>query len=95
LLGDWMARVEVDHVLDWLGNTPWICMEKRRYSSVYSSPRHQTKVSGQIEAPAALSPGKDTPVLTGQEAGWALGPVWTLWWREKISFLCLESSPDS
>jgi hypothetical protein len=28
-------------------------------------------VSGQLHAPAALSPGERTPVTTVQEAGWA------------------------
>jgi hypothetical protein len=51
------------------------------------------KVSGQIHAPAALSPGKEPPVPVGYEAGWAQDLVWTLWSREKslaksiISFL--------
>ena len=31
---------------------------------------------GQPHAPAASTPGKD-PVPIVQEAGWALGPVWT------------------
>jgi hypothetical protein len=29
------------------------------------------EVSGQFNAPAVLSPGKEPPVPTGQEAGWA------------------------
>ena len=33
-------------------------------------------VSGQLHVQAALYPGKD-PVTIVQEAGWALGPVWT------------------
>ena len=33
-------------------------------------------MSGQQYAPAAIYPGKD-PVPILQEAGWALGPVWT------------------
>ena len=33
-------------------------------------------VGGQRHAPAAFAPGKD-PVPIVQEAGWALGPVWT------------------
>jgi hypothetical protein len=32
-------------------------------------------VGGQLQAPAAFTPGKD-PVPTVQEAGWAPGPVW-------------------
>jgi hypothetical protein len=34
-------------------------------------------ISGQLHAQAALSAGKEPPVPTGQEAGWAPGPVWT------------------
>ena len=46
----------------------------QKYSSTLPWPRHQKGVSGQQHAPAA--PGKD-PVPILQEAGWALGPVWT------------------
>jgi hypothetical protein len=42
------------------------------------------KVSGQIDAPAALLPNKDAPVRIGQEAVWTSEPVWTQWRREKI-----------
>jgi hypothetical protein len=36
------------------------------------------KASGQFNAPAALSPGKDLPASTGYEAGWDPEPHWTL-----------------
>jgi hypothetical protein len=36
------------------------------------------EVSGQLHGPAALP-----SVPTGQEAGWAPEPIWTLWSREK------------
>jgi hypothetical protein len=41
------------------------------------------EVSGQLHAPAALTPGKEAAVLIGYEAEWAPEPVWTLWNREK------------
>jgi hypothetical protein len=34
--------------------------------------------SGQIDAPAALSPGKEPLILIGLEAGWTAEPVWVL-----------------
>jgi hypothetical protein len=37
------------------------------------------ELSGQLHAPAVLSPGKQPPVPIGQENGWAPVPVWTLW----------------
>jgi hypothetical protein len=36
-------------------------------------------VSGQLQAPASLPPGKDPVVPTGYEAGWAPKPFWTRW----------------
>ena len=36
------------------------------------------EVSGQLHVPAALQPGEKPPVLTVQDAGPALDPVWTL-----------------
>jgi hypothetical protein len=41
------------------------------------------EVSGKLHVPAVLSPGKEPPVPTEQEAAWAPEPVWTRWWREK------------
>jgi hypothetical protein len=41
------------------------------------------KVSGQIHAPAALTPGKEPAVLTGWEVGWDPEPVRTLWRKGK------------
>jgi hypothetical protein len=46
-------------------------------------------VSGQLHAPAALSPGKELPVSIGYEAKWAPEPVWTRQGIEVISFLTL------
>jgi hypothetical protein len=40
------------------------------------------EASGQLHAPAALSPGKSLP-----------DPIWTLWRREK-SYPCRESNPS-
>jgi hypothetical protein len=41
-------------------------------------------VSGQLHAPTVQPPGKETPIPTGQEAGWTPEPVWSTWKREKI-----------
>jgi hypothetical protein len=43
------------------------------------------EVSGQLNAPAALLPGKQPLVPIGYYARWAPEPVWTRWWREKFS----------
>jgi hypothetical protein len=48
-----------------------------------SKPRNYMEVSDQLDAPAALSAGKVSPVPVGLEAGWAPEPVWTLWSKEK------------
>jgi hypothetical protein len=42
------------------------------------------EMSGQLHAPAALSPWKEPSVLIGKEAGFTPELVWTLWRREKI-----------
>jgi hypothetical protein len=47
------------------------------------------EVSGQLQAPAALPPGKE-PL----EAGWAPEPVWTQWWREKFPAPVGTQTPD-
>jgi len=41
------------------------------------------EVSGQLHAPAALSPRKEFLVPIGQEAGWAPELAWTRCRREK------------
>jgi hypothetical protein len=48
----------------------------------HSWPRHWMKVSGQIHAPAVLTPGKEPPVPIG-ESEWTPEPVWTLWRRRE------------
>jgi hypothetical protein len=40
------------------------------------------EVSGQLDAPAALSPGKQPPVPIGEEGGWVPKSAW-IFWREK------------
>jgi hypothetical protein len=50
------------------------------------------KVSGQLQAPAALPPGEKLPVPIEQEAGWVPESVWTLWSREKYLLPTPESS---
>jgi hypothetical protein len=42
----------------------------------------------------ALPPGKAASIQIGQEAVWALEPVWTQKLEEKSSYLCLGSSLD-
>jgi len=42
------------------------------------------EVSGQVHAPAALSPVKGPLVPIGQEAKWTPEPFWTRRWREKF-----------
>jgi hypothetical protein len=42
------------------------------------------EVSGQLQSPAAVLPGKAHPVPIIEEAGWAPAPVFTLWRREKF-----------
>jgi hypothetical protein len=42
------------------------------------------EVSGQLQASAALLPGKETPVTTGWDAGWAPVPFWTQCRGEKF-----------
>jgi hypothetical protein len=39
-------------------------------------------VTGQLQAPAALPPGKEPPVHIRQEAGWAPESDWTVWKEE-------------
>jgi hypothetical protein len=42
------------------------------------------EVSGQLHAPATLSPGKEPLVPIGWEAGWAPEPFWMWRFREKF-----------
>jgi hypothetical protein len=48
------------------------------YNSTSTYPRHKVEVNGELHAPVSLSPGKEPPVLIGQEAEWSTEPVWTL-----------------
>jgi hypothetical protein len=45
------------------------------------------QVGGEWSAsrPGRFTPGKEPPVLIGQEAGWAPGPVWMTWRGENLS----------
>jgi hypothetical protein len=51
------------------------------------------EVSGQLQAPTALPPRKETTVPTEYEAGWASEPVWTLWRRENYLALAGNRTP--
>jgi hypothetical protein len=52
-------------------------------------------MSGQLYAPATLSPGKKPPAPIEQEAGWAAEPVWTTWRRKFLTLPGLELRPLS
>jgi hypothetical protein len=58
------------------------------------------KVNGQLHAPAALFPGKECPLLIGQETR-EPEPVWTLWREKNPGYSACSSSlyrlsyPDS
>jgi hypothetical protein len=49
--------------------------------------------SGQRQAPAA-QPQEKNPVPLVQEAGWAPGPVWTFWGKEKSLVLVGFGTPE-
>jgi hypothetical protein len=68
-------------VLNKLSTTPWRRTGEWMYRSTFSWPRHQMEVSGQLHVPAALPPGKEPLVPTGQEVGWTPEPVWMIWRR--------------
>jgi len=51
------------------------------------------EVIGQLIAPATLLWGKEPPVPTGQETGWAPKPVWTQWQREESPVPARNSTP--
>jgi hypothetical protein len=50
------------------------------------------EVSGQLQAPAALSPGQMPPVPTGEETRWAPEMVWMRWRGEKNPSFSQESN---
>jgi hypothetical protein len=49
------------------------------------------ELSGQLQAPL----GKQSPVLTVQETGWAPEPVWTLWRGEESLVRARNRNPIS
>jgi hypothetical protein len=51
------------------------------------------EVSGQFNAPVALSPRKEPPVPIGYEPVWVKGPVWTLWSTETFFAPTWNRSP--
>jgi hypothetical protein len=60
----------------------------------HSQPQHYMEVSGQHHAVATLYPrGKDPPIPTGQEAGWASELVWTQRLEEKSSVSVRDRTP--
>jgi hypothetical protein len=73
---------------------PWRHMGERRYSSysfltsaIYEG-EWTTSRPGRV-----LPPGKEPPVPTGQEAGWAPEPVWTERLEEKSSASVRDRTP--
>jgi hypothetical protein len=76
-------------------NTPMEARGLRIYSSYSFTTSALERVSGQRHAPATIYPrGKEHPVPTGQEAGWAPEPVWTQSLEKKSSCLCYGSKLD-
>jgi hypothetical protein len=65
------------------------------YRSIFSRPRHNLEASGQLHAPAALTPGKEPPVPIGEEVGLIPEPVWTTWRRENSWFYRESNSGPS
>jgi hypothetical protein len=63
------------------------------YRPPFSGSGNYLEVSGQLHAPAALSPGKEPPVPIGLEAGWAPDPGWTTW-RSENCFHHRDSNSD-
>jgi len=53
------------------------------------------EVCGQHEGPAALAPGKEPPVPTGQEVWWAPELVWKWWRKEHIPLSLLGNEHRS
>jgi hypothetical protein len=47
-------------------------------------------VSGELHAPATLSPGKESTVSTEEKTGWAPEPLWSLWWKDLLFLSGLE-----
>jgi hypothetical protein len=52
------------------------------------------EVSGQLQAPAALFPGKEPLVPIRYEAGWAPEPIWMRWWRGNFPTPAGTRTPD-
>jgi hypothetical protein len=69
-------------------------IEGWKFSSTQHWPRYFITVGGQNHASAALTPGKQPPVSTEQEAGWVPEPVRTVRkWRisRNNKMVCLDS----
>jgi hypothetical protein len=59
----------------------------------HSWPLTWKEEGGQILAPAVSLPGKEPLVPSGYMAGWVSVPDWTLFYKNKIPFACLQSNP--
>jgi hypothetical protein len=51
------------------------------------------EVSGQLHAPASLSPGREVSYTCDKKAGWAPDPVWALWRGEEYLAPVRNSTP--
>jgi hypothetical protein len=56
--------------------------------------KHSSITFDQLHTWAALTPGKEAAVPTGEEVGWTPEPVWTLWRKEESLGIARESNPD-
>jgi hypothetical protein len=61
-------------------------MEQWRYSSIILDLGIRCTVGQWSASRPALPLGKEPPVPTGQEVGWAPEPVWKTWRRENFCF---------
>jgi hypothetical protein len=52
-------------VLNYLSTTPWRCRREWMYRATYSWLQHWMEVSGQLQSPPTLTPGKEPLVLIG------------------------------
>jgi hypothetical protein len=87
ILARYVEKLKLSH------KTPW----RRRWERKCSSYSFMTSAldGGEWSASrpgGALPPGKRTPVLIGQEAGWASELVWTQRLEEESFRLCRESN---
>jgi hypothetical protein len=82
----YVRKTLLDYVKQQFHNTPVKAQGGKRIHSSYSLTTSALD-GGEWSAPRpglALKPGKESPVLIGQEAGWTPQPVWTQRLEKKI-----------